>query len=379
MTQMQVELALETESRTLDAERCCNSLRQVIPGHEKAELLDATIFIAETKKEDADGSEWQVGGMTMITTERSPLRGWMLQVWLQGVYTFPSARGKGLFKALFARCKQAALMETETGSTTMSERVAATAASGSLRLVVDKANKDAIASYAKLGMRLQPASRVFRWTRNGAEPPRADRPPHIVIAPLSDEMSALCSAAKEIQSGVRLATEADDVANTIVPMQVADADKWLGLKVDPSVVSAGFVKAIRSESSASPKCHRSQVLVLQIGSSIVASCSVFQEYCDWRNGLVAWVTCFSTCSAHSCTPRAALFLAFIYALKARCAEEGEGKQEGRNPPLWCGIRFEADIMREQQSTTSQSIVPAALAEGFIEEDDRFMQMDVYHE
>ncbi len=119
-----VAMALETEGLSLDAE----TVRQGV----EAGVRDAAkgqYFVAE-----AGG---RVAACLLVTREWSDWRNGDLW-WIQSVYVHPEHRRGGLFRALYAHVRQAAI----------------TAGVGGLRLYVERENERAQQTYGALGMSL---------------------------------------------------------------------------------------------------------------------------------------------------------------------------------------------------------------------------------
>lgn len=116
-------MAWETEHKQLDAETLARGVAAVFEDNAKGFYL-----VAES------GSE--VVGQLMITTEWSDWRnGWFW--WIQSVYVPPSARKKGVFRALFAEAER---MARSSGNVV------------GLRLYVERENVNAQRTYQSLGM-----------------------------------------------------------------------------------------------------------------------------------------------------------------------------------------------------------------------------------
>ena len=118
-----IALAEESEQLRLDEETLRSGIRA---------LLDARApgryWIAES-----DGA---VVGQLLITFEWSDWRNRMVW-WIQSVYVAPTARGRGVFRALYEHAKREAQAQ----------------GAGGLRLYVDVTNRRAQAVYAALGMK----------------------------------------------------------------------------------------------------------------------------------------------------------------------------------------------------------------------------------
>ena len=116
-------LAQETEDRVLDAQRVHAGVAAALADPDRGRYLVAA-------------AEGEVVGQVMITREWSDWRN-MWFWWLQSVYVQPARRGEGVFRALFAAVEALA---TEDG-----------AVSG-LRLYVERENRRALETYARLGL-----------------------------------------------------------------------------------------------------------------------------------------------------------------------------------------------------------------------------------
>lgn len=122
ITRFNLQLAQETEDKTLDAE----TIRQGVLGGLQR-FPEAQYFVAE--------SQGSVAGQLMITREWSDWRnGWML--WLQSVYVDQEFRRQGVFRQLL----QYAL-----------ETVSADSDAVGLRLYVERDNQAARSVYDQLG------------------------------------------------------------------------------------------------------------------------------------------------------------------------------------------------------------------------------------
>ena len=124
-------MALETEGLSLDIERLRAGVRAVFDDPTRGFYL-----IAEASGEPA--------GQMMITYEWSDWRNGVFW-WIQSVYTAPELRGRGIFKALYARVE--ALAKEKGGVC-------------GLRLYVEAHNGRAQATYLRCGMR-ETAYRMF--------------------------------------------------------------------------------------------------------------------------------------------------------------------------------------------------------------------------
>ena len=117
-----VRLARETEALELDPPTVRLGVAAAIADPRKGRY-----FVAEV-----DG---EVVGCLMVTLEWSDWRNGDLW-WIQSVYVEPNYRGRGVFRALHAHARTAAMDADARG----------------LRLYVERHNKAAIATYKKLGM-----------------------------------------------------------------------------------------------------------------------------------------------------------------------------------------------------------------------------------
>ena len=133
-------LAEESEGVRLDQETLGAGVRALLD-----ERAPGRYWIAE-----ADGA---VVGQLLITFEWSDWRNRMVW-WIQSVYVLPSARGRGVFRALYDHAKREAQAQ----------------GAGGLRLYVDVTNGRAQSVYAALGMKGD-HYRVFE--------DMFDEPPHI--------------------------------------------------------------------------------------------------------------------------------------------------------------------------------------------------------
>ena len=117
-----IAMARETEDIDLDPQRIVPGVRAVLEGRQPGRYY-----------------VWEEGGevlaQLMITYEWSDWRNGMVW-WIQSVYVPPPARGRGLFRQLYAQVRQEARREGAAG----------------LRLYVDTRNGAAQKVYAALGM-----------------------------------------------------------------------------------------------------------------------------------------------------------------------------------------------------------------------------------
>lgn len=122
IAQFQVDMALESEGATLDYDRVQRGVTAVMNDRNKGIYLVA-----------------RIGGLSvaslMITREWSDWNNeWYW--WVQSVYVAPVYRGRGLFRAMYAKVRELA---TQDGVS-------------QVRLYVDKTNLSARKVYEKLGM-----------------------------------------------------------------------------------------------------------------------------------------------------------------------------------------------------------------------------------
>lgn len=122
IAQFQVDMAMESEGTTLDKQTVSRGVTEAMNDRNRGLYL-------VTRKES------EVVGSLMITREWSD---WNAQWywWVQSVYVAPAHRGKGLFRAMYAKVKELASLEGI-------EQV---------RLYVDKSNRVAQEVYRKVGM-----------------------------------------------------------------------------------------------------------------------------------------------------------------------------------------------------------------------------------
>lgn len=120
-------LAIESEGKTLADATIRAGVRRALAHPELCRY-----YVAEAKG--------RIVGQTMVTFEVSDWRDGIIH-WIQSVYVEPEARGKGVFRALYAHVEA----EARQGG------------DGRLvRLYVEKDNVPAIAVYERLGMRAAP-------------------------------------------------------------------------------------------------------------------------------------------------------------------------------------------------------------------------------
>lgn len=122
IAQFQVDMAMESEGLTLDAEKVLNGVSAVMKDNSKGKYLVARL-------------DEHIIASLMITREWSD---WNCEWywWIQSVYVLPSYRGKGIFSAMYSKVKE---MAREEGV-------------AQIRLYVDKENLKARNVYQRLGM-----------------------------------------------------------------------------------------------------------------------------------------------------------------------------------------------------------------------------------
>lgn len=122
IAQFQVDMAMESEGLTLDAEKVLNGVSAVMKDNSKGKYLVARL-------------DEHIIASLMITREWSD---WNCEWywWIQSVYVLPSYRGKGIFSAMYRKVKE---MAREEGV-------------AQIRLYVDKENIKARNVYQRLGM-----------------------------------------------------------------------------------------------------------------------------------------------------------------------------------------------------------------------------------
>ena len=118
-----IALAEESENVQLDRDRLRAGIRALLENR-----APGRYWIAEVDS--------QVAGQLLITFEWSDWRNRMVW-WIQSVYVIPSARRRGVFRALYQHAKREAQAQ----------------GAGGLRLYVDVTNSRAQAVYASLGMK----------------------------------------------------------------------------------------------------------------------------------------------------------------------------------------------------------------------------------
>lgn len=122
IAQFQIDMAMESEGLTLDAEKVLNGVSAVMKDNSKGKYLVARL-------------DEHIIASLMITREWSD---WNCEWywWIQSVYVLPSYRGKGIFSAMYSKVKE---MAREEGVV-------------QIRLYVDKENIKARNVYQRLGM-----------------------------------------------------------------------------------------------------------------------------------------------------------------------------------------------------------------------------------
>ena len=122
IAQFQVDMAMESEGLTLDAEKVLNGVSAVMKDNSKGKYLVARL-------------DEHIIASLMITREWSD---WNCEWywWIQSVYVLPSYRGKVIFGAMYSKVKE---MAREEGV-------------AQIRLYVDKENIKARNVYQRLGM-----------------------------------------------------------------------------------------------------------------------------------------------------------------------------------------------------------------------------------
>ena len=122
IAQFQVDMAMESEGLTLDAEKVLNGVSAVMKDNSKGKYLVARL-------------DEHIIASLMITREWSD---WNCEWywWIQSVYVLPSYRGKGIFSAMYSKVKEMAREECVS----------------QIRLYVDKENIQARNVYQRLGM-----------------------------------------------------------------------------------------------------------------------------------------------------------------------------------------------------------------------------------
>ena len=119
----QVAMAMESEGTTLDLERVTRGVTMAMADEAKGKYIVARI----------DG---KAVGSLMLTREWSDWNGeWYW--WVQSVYVMPDFRGKGVYRAMYAKVKEMAIEEGVS----------------QIRLYVDKTNHSAQQVYKRLGMK----------------------------------------------------------------------------------------------------------------------------------------------------------------------------------------------------------------------------------
>ena len=131
----QLAMAAETEGLALEPERVARGVHAVF-----AQPSRGAYWVAE--------EAGALVGMLLTTPEWSDWRaGWVL--WIQSVYVIPAARGRGVFRDLYAYQKA---------------RVEADPDLCGLRLYVDRQNRGAAAVYERAGMSREHYE-LFEWLK----------------------------------------------------------------------------------------------------------------------------------------------------------------------------------------------------------------------
>ncbi|HXU45129.1 MAG TPA: GNAT family N-acetyltransferase [Thermoanaerobaculia bacterium] len=131
----QLAMARETEGLDLDPERVGRGVAAVFDDPRRGQY-----WVAEV--------EGRVAGCLLTTPEWSDWRaGWVL--WIQSVYVTPEARGRGIFRRLYA---------------TLKARVEADPDLCGLRLYVDRRNASAQGVYQGVGMSREHYD-LFEWLK----------------------------------------------------------------------------------------------------------------------------------------------------------------------------------------------------------------------
>lgn len=124
IAQFNQRLARESEGKSLDESVLESGVRRALSTPELGRY-----FVAE------EGG--RVIGQTLITYELSDWRDGVVW-WIQSVYVLPEARGRGVFRRLFAHIEQLARADAQARG---------------LRLYVESNNTPAIRTYERLGLR----------------------------------------------------------------------------------------------------------------------------------------------------------------------------------------------------------------------------------
>ena len=131
----QLAMAAETEGLALDPERIARGVRAVF-----ADPSRGSYQVAE--------EAGALVGMLLVTPEWSDWRaGWVL--WIQSVYVVPEARGRGVFRELYAHQKRRVELDPDLCG---------------LRLYVDRRNRAAAAVYERAGMSREHYE-MFEWLK----------------------------------------------------------------------------------------------------------------------------------------------------------------------------------------------------------------------
>ena len=135
LIEFQLAMAAETEGLALDPDRISRGVRAVF-----ADPFRGAYRVAE------EGGA--LVGMLLTTPEWSDWRaGWVL--WIQSVYVLPEARGRGVFRALYADQKRRVELDPDLCG---------------LRLYVDRRNRAAAAVYERAGMSREHYE-MFEWLK----------------------------------------------------------------------------------------------------------------------------------------------------------------------------------------------------------------------
>jgi len=134
IAKIQVQMAWETEEFKLDLPTVTLGVQAVIDDPSKGRY-----YIAEI-----DG---QIAGMLLTVPEWSDWRNGTI-LWIHSVYTMPTHRGKGIYKALYEHVQNMVKTDAKTYK--------------GIRLYVDKRNVDAQEVYNKLGMNGE-HYQLFEW------------------------------------------------------------------------------------------------------------------------------------------------------------------------------------------------------------------------
>lgn len=122
-------MALETEGKTLDRERLTRGVSAVLEDPSKG-------FYLVAERAEAREEEQAIVGQLLVTFEWSDWRNGTFY-WVQSVYVDPSARRRGVYRALYAN---------------VIERARHAEGVSGVRLYVERHNRIAQSTYAALGM-----------------------------------------------------------------------------------------------------------------------------------------------------------------------------------------------------------------------------------